>query len=138
MNLRIYPNLENDILSQGIWIYKYLIGYTDLRMKEKVGNRTFIAWVLLMTLAPFFIVKATHYHTEHAHTCQSENGQSHNADKCPICHFLLSPFTSVEIFHIHVFLSFLYFRPIYYVYKRLFFIILSYQLRAPPIFYSIL
>lgn len=51
------------------------------------------AWILFLSLMPFFIVKATHFHDDHS-VCQYANEQSgeNKDDVCSICHFALSPF----------------------------------------------
>ena len=67
------------------------------RMKRKRRNRIIIAWVLLLTLMPISIVKATHFHdgamaaTCHASASSHSQG-SDDGGTCPICHFFLSPF----------------------------------------------
>lgn len=74
------------------------------RMKRKRRNRVVIAWVLLLTLMPISIVKATHFHDgATAATCHtSASGHSQGSDEggtCPICHFFLSPFVETPILH---------------------------------------
>jgi len=73
-------------------------------MKRKRKNRIIIAWVLLMTLMPISIVKATHHHDieEVASSQSTDPGQKNSGndyDSCPICHFLLSPFIESQSFH---------------------------------------
>lgn len=66
-------------------------------MKTLRRNRIIIALVLLLSLLPMGIVKATHVHdsdaistVETSGTCHSHNGTADN--DCPICQFILSPF----------------------------------------------
>lgn len=77
-------------------------------MKRKRKNRIIIAWVLLMTLMPISIVKATHHHDieEVASSQSTDPGQKNSGndyDSCPICHFLLSPFIESQSFHFFLF-----------------------------------
>lgn len=70
------------------------------RAKRKYRLRIGIAWVLLLTLMPFHVVKAFHFHepcTSAAchHDCESDSNSS-RPDSCPICHFTLSPFVQVS------------------------------------------
>lgn len=65
-------------------------------MKKGIKYKIFIAWVMLVSIMPFFIVKATHYHEDHA-SCKSTDSHSHSKpNKCLICHFALSPFTEAQ------------------------------------------
>lgn len=66
-------------------------------MKRKRRNRIITAWVLLLTLMPISIVKATHFHdgvtAATCHASASDHSQgSDDGCTCPICHFFLSPF----------------------------------------------
>ena len=63
------------------------------RTKKRQRQRAVIACMLLLTLMPFFLVKAFHVHGEHS--CVSHNEQGHSRhdspENCIICLFTLSP-----------------------------------------------
>lgn len=103
-------------------------------MRIKAKYHFLVAWLLIMTLMPFFVVKATHFHKEcHTSACQSEDGHAHSScNQCPICHFALSPFTEAETFEIHIFLSVLAYEPVNYTDEDTLTRIYPYHLRAPP------
>lgn len=65
-------------------------------MRISVKHRMAIAWMLLMTFIPLFVVKAVHVHNEkEVVVCHSNACHFHTAsapDHCPICHFTISPF----------------------------------------------
>ena len=67
------------------------------RTKKRQRQRAVIACMLLLTLMPFFLVKAFHVHGEHS--CVSHNEQGHSRhdspENCTIC---LSPFVEAGIF----------------------------------------
>lgn len=68
--------------------------------KKKQRQGAVIACMLLLTLMPFFLVKAFHVHGEHS--CVSHNEQGHSRhdspENCTICLFTLSPFIEAGIF----------------------------------------
>ena len=70
------------------------------RTKKRQRQRAVIACMLLLTLMPFFLVKAFHVHGEHS--CGSHNEQGHSRhdspENCTICLFTLSPFIEAGIF----------------------------------------
>ena len=70
------------------------------RTKKRQRQRAVIACMLLLTLMPFFLVKAFHVHGEHS--CVSHNEQGHSRhdspEYCTICLFTLSPFVEAGIF----------------------------------------
>lgn len=78
------------------------------RTKKRQRQRAVIACMLLLTLMPFFLVKAFHVHGEHScvshneHSCVSHNEQGHSRhdspENCTICLFTLSPFVEAGIF----------------------------------------
>lgn len=97
-----------------------------------------VAWLLLTTLMPFFVVKAVHFHQENdTPTCQSGERHSHTPDDCAICHFILSPFTQAESFQIHIFLPIFDYQPVYSVDEDYLITLYPYHLRAPPTPFSI-
>ena len=57
------------------------------RTKKRQRQRAVIACMLLLTLMPFFLVKAFHVHGEHS--CVSHNEQGHSRhdspENCTIC-----------------------------------------------------
>ena len=63
------------------------------RTKKRQRQRAVIACILLLTLMPFFLVKAFHVHGEHS--CVSRHDSPEN---CTICLFTLSPFVEAGIF----------------------------------------
>ena len=69
------------------------------RTKKRQRQRAVIACMLLLTLMPFFLVKAFHVHGEHS--CVSHNEQGHSRhdspENCTICLFTLSPFVEAGI-----------------------------------------
>lgn len=108
-------------------------------MGVKAKGRVVVAWLLLMTFVPFFVVKAIHHHEEsEIAVCHSEDGHSHNpCDQCSICHFTLSPFTQAESFYTQVIIPVFNFEPICYVNMMSYRLTYSHKLRAPP-FLSVL
>ena len=70
------------------------------RTKKRQRQRAVIACMLLLTLMPFFLVKAFHVHGEHS--CVSHNEQGHSRhdspENCTICLFTRSPFIEAGIF----------------------------------------
>lgn len=65
-------------------------------MRRKGRNRIFIAWVLLFTLLPLSLVKATHFHKAEEAAAGATATEGHHNDGCPICQFFLSPFVAEE------------------------------------------
>ena len=60
-------------------------------------NRTAVAYLLLLSMMPFFFVKAFHVHKERACIHDGQQFPHHDsADKCAICLFTLSLFTEAE------------------------------------------
>lgn len=102
-------------------------------MKIKAKSRIVIAWVLLITLMPLFVVKAVHFHDSKTSACQSTKGHTHSpGDQCLICQFTLSPFTQAESLQIHVFVSVFDLEPVHYTDKDCITTLYPYHLRAPP------
>lgn len=106
----------------------------DRRMKRKAKSRIIIAWTLLVTLMPLFVVKAIHHHESNdTSACHSSKGHSHTpGDQCLICQFMLSPFIQAESPQIQVFISVLDCRAINYADKDCRTMLHPYHLRAPP------
>lgn len=101
-------------------------------MRVKAKNRVLIAWVLFMTLMPFFVVKAIHHHEEIS-ICHSDDAHSQNScEKCPICHFTLSPFMRVESLDSQVIIPLFSYEQISYVNMLTYQLNSSHDLRAPP------
>ena len=75
------------------------------RTKKRQRQRAVIACMLLLTLMPFFLVKAFHVHGEHS--CVSHNEQGHSRhdspENCTICLFTLSPFIEAGILYTIIF-----------------------------------
>ena len=89
-------------------------------MEIKAKSRIVIAWVLLITLMPLFVVKAVHFHDSKTSACQSTKGHTH------------SPFTQAESLQIHVFVSVFDLEPAQYADKVCIAMLYPYHLRAPP------
>lgn len=68
--------------------------------RKKRKYRAIVACLLLLTMMPFFFVKAFHVHKEDLCISHDEQQSSHHdsADKCAICLFTLSSFTEAESF----------------------------------------
>ncbi|WP_293667677.1 hypothetical protein [uncultured Parabacteroides sp.] len=103
-------------------------------MRVKAKGKVVIAWLLLMTFMPFFVVKAIHHHEEsEIAVCHSEDGHSHSpCDQCSICHFTLSPFTQAESFYAQVIIPVFNLEPVCYVSMMSFQLTYSHKLRGPP------
>lgn len=83
--------------------YNYAICYLYNLMdnaRKKWKYRAIVACLLLLTMMPFFFVKAFHVHKEDLCISHDEQQSSHHdsADKCAICLFTLSSFTEAESF----------------------------------------
>ena len=73
-------------------------------MEAKRKPRVLSAWILLLSLIPLTIVKATHFHDvdEIALSHLAVSGQTqltNDSGNCPICDFLLSPFIEAAILY---------------------------------------
>lgn len=81
-------------------------------MKRKRKNRIIIAWVLLMTLMPISIVKATHHHDieEVASSQSTDPGQKKQRERLRLLPYLPFPFIS---FHRIPIIPFFLFRTTY-------------------------
>lgn len=97
-------------------------------------KRILIGWVLLLTLLPFFVVKAVHRHTDSIDVCatSSNSGNSSHEANCQICHFNLYPFTETEQEVFDFVLSFNIIEPIPYICSVSLARLYSEGLRAPP------
>ena len=101
-------------------------------MKVRTKNRIAVAWLLLMTVMPVFVVKAMHHHEEIA-VCHSDNGHPQSpCNQCPVCHFTLSPFTQAESFHIQIIIPLFNYEPVAYMGMKGYQPVHPYNLRAPP------
>lgn len=110
--------------------FYFCSGLTEHKNERK---RKFIAWLLLMTLMPFFMVKTFHHHEEDA-VCHSDSGNSHDSShQCPVCNFTLSPFTQVETLQLHIVLPVFDYQPKITVDKVCQVKSYPYYLRAPPV-----
>lgn len=87
--------------------FYFCSGLTEHKMRENAKGRIFIAWLLFMTLMPFFMVKTFHYHEEDA-VCHSDSGNSHDSShQCPVCNFTLSPLRKLKHYNFILFFRFL-------------------------------
>ena len=97
-------------------------------------NRTAVAYLLLLSMMPFFFVKAFHVHKERACIHDGQQFPHHDsADKCAICLFTLSLFTEAEsLEYTHT----LTVKPVKYLILEVLGVtatILLLSLRAPPV-----
>lgn len=117
-------------------------------MKRRCIQRMFLAWLLLATILPMLVVKSIHHHDvpshisteqtihslamEHTtHFCATDNG-------CPICHFIVSPYTEAETYQFHSVVPYSYLhRPVIHEQETSFRLIYSHGLRAPPFLLNI-
>lgn len=66
-------------------------------MDRMTKNRIAVAYLLLLSMMPFFFVKAFHVHKERACIHDGQQFPHHDsADKCAVCLFTLSLFTEAE------------------------------------------
>lgn len=66
-------------------------------MRKEKRNRKIIAWALLLSLLPIFVVKTIHFHDVDdamlfQHHAAGDLQTDGSGDACAICHFFLSPF----------------------------------------------
>lgn len=116
-----------------LFVSIFAVDLLNTKMRENAKGRIFIAWLLFMTLMPFFMVKTFHYHEEDA-VCHSDNGNSHDSShQCPVCNFTLSPFTQVETLQLHIVLPVFDYQPEITVDKVCQVKSYPYYLRAPPV-----
>lgn len=68
-------------------------------------KKRFISWFLSMCIVVTLLFQSTHtyshllyeyFGTEHTHHSKTEKALAHHADDCQICHFTLSPFTTMS------------------------------------------
>ncbi len=96
--------------------------------------RITIAWMLLIALMPFQIVKSVHYHE----SAVSSSCSHHNCDgddfqhSCPICNFTLSPFINSETPQLTFVAELLSYAVPGYENGKVFILFHSHGLRAPP------
>lgn len=112
-------------------------------MKRKRVQRIFMAWLLLATILPIVVVKSVHHHnavhtsTELAiHSLYMEHSVHFTTadNACPICHFIVSPYTEVKTYEFHSFVPYIPFeRPIVHEQEKKSRFIYSHGLRAPPV-----
>lgn len=93
----------------------------------------FIAWFLILSLLPVYIVKALHFHcvTEDA-TTHANASHAHDSDNCSICQFILSPFVEVGQLQINIILPFISFERIFHESRVCNASPGSQSIRAPP------
>lgn len=111
-------------------------------MKRRRIQRMCLAWLLLATILPMLVVKSVHHHdavrisTELAihslqmeqstHFCATDNG-------CPICHFLVSPYTEVHTYVFHCLVPYVsFYRPVIHKQVCDLRLVYTHGLRAPP------
>src|SRR5690554_223232 len=63
-------------------------------------KKRFISWFLSMCVVVTLMFQSAHtyeyFGTEHTHHSETEKALAHHADDCQICHFTLSPFTTMS------------------------------------------
>jgi len=80
-------------------------------VKAERRKQVFLAWVLLLVMLPFFVVKIAHRHELKETTCctasHTEKGDTHSQhpDHCLICNFFLSPFLESHSLDLHFILT---------------------------------
>ena len=106
-------------------------------MDKITKGRAKIAWLLLITIMPLFIIKTFHYHKivpigiETA--LASQEGHSHVSGTCPICLFSLSPFVESATFVLEVMQYVILVEPIQCLQNPGLKSISTVLLRAPPV-----
>lgn len=80
-------------------------------MKKSKRRIVVLAWFLLVSLMPLYVVKALHYHCVERdsaeNSCSHNDSSHHSLENCPICHFYLLPFTENSLLRLTVFMSFI-------------------------------
>ncbi|WP_455640256.1 hypothetical protein [Parabacteroides sp.] len=108
-------------------------------MKAERRKQIYLAWLLLLVMLPFFIVKITHRHelkeVDCCTTSHTDKGESHsqNPDDCLICHFFLSPFLETHSLDLHFILALTSIERITTLNEKSFELSYSPNLRAPPV-----
>ncbi|WP_293651012.1 MULTISPECIES: hypothetical protein [Parabacteroides] len=107
-------------------------------MKAERRKQVFLAWLLLLVMLPFFVVKIAHRHELKEVTCctasHADEGEEHsqNPDHCLICNFFLSPFLESHSLDLHFILALSPVERITFPGKKVFQLSYSPNLRAPP------
>ncbi|WP_167549132.1 hypothetical protein [Bacteroides oleiciplenus] len=102
-------------------------------MNSSRKKRVVVAWVLILSLMPFFVVKAFHHHEgEHSVSCSHADHPRHSSDDCAICQFSLSLFTEAQSVDFHCVLTLLSFEQVVYQDKTVYVLSYSHYLRGPP------
>lgn len=108
-------------------------------MKAERRKQIYLAWLLLLIMLPFFVVKITHRHELKETTCcaasHADKGDEHsqNPDHCLICSFFLSPFLESHSLDLHFILTLNSIERITSPNEKAFQLSYSPNLRAPPI-----
>lgn len=105
-------------------------------MKRETKTRVGIAWLLLLTLMPFQVVKSVHYHEPIvASSCSHHDysGDNNYKDSCPICNFTLSSFVSSNSPHLLFVAELLCYIVSQSENGKVFNLFYSHGLRAPPV-----
>ena len=105
-------------------------------IKKETRMRITIAWLLLVALMPFQVVKSIHYHESAVSSSSSQHGCSGDNDfdhSCPICNFTLSPFIHSEIPQLTFVAELLSFVVPVYEKGKVYVLFHSCGLRAPPL-----
>ena len=102
--------------------------------RKKRKYRAIVACLLLLTMMPFFFVKAFHVHKERACIHDRQQLPHHDsADECAICLFTLSSFTEAESLEYNHTLTV---KPVEYLFleeQDVTATVLLLSLRAPPV-----
>lgn len=96
-------------------------------------NRIAVAYLLLLSVMPFFFVKAFHVHEESVAHGGQQTPHHDSADKCAICLFTLSSFTEAESLEYNHTLTV---KPVEYLFleeQDVTATVLLLSLRAPPV-----
>lgn len=116
---------------------KYL--FREPLMKTERKKQVVFAWMLLLVMLPFFVVKITHRHElKEAVCCTASHdgeGNEHSSapDHCLICNFFLSPFLESQSLDLHFILTLASVERITPPSAKAFQLSYSHNLRAPPV-----
>lgn len=116
---------------------KYL--FREPLMKSERRKQVVFAWMLLLVMLPFFVVKITHRHELKEAACctashPGEDGDHAPApDHCLICNFFLSPFLESQSLNLHFILTLTPVERITTPSAKAFQLSYSHNLRAPPV-----
>ncbi len=105
----------------------------SLRVMTKISkHRVIVAWILLLSLLPFYAIKTVHVHEIDKEEQCAHTGHHHNSNNCAICQFVLSPCTEGSPIVFHPEYSFIISLQVAIHESPIIRSIRSYSLRSPP------